>query len=130
MTDAPLLKPKLYKEGAPPSLRGGACACGYVFFPMQSYGCERCGSLSLSERALRGEGVLLASTRVHLHAGKARTAPFTVGSIRLDDGPIVRTVLVDDGGPLRPGDRMIALFEDVRDAEGGEKRDLRFRKQD
>ena len=41
-----LLKPGLY---GPPAgedaavLRGGKCACGAVFFPMQSYGCEVCG---------------------------------------------------------------------------------------
>ena len=68
-----------------------------MFFPLQPYGCERCGSLDLHPKALSGVGRLLASARVHLHAGKTREAPFTVGSIQLEDGPIVRTLIVGDG---------------------------------
>ena len=26
-----------------PALIGGRCVCGHVFFPMQTYGCEKCG---------------------------------------------------------------------------------------
>jgi len=128
-----LLKPALFQSSGSaadpshPALLGGACAaCGYVFFPMQAFGCERCGSTRLEPRALSGRGKLLASTRVHLHAGKARQAPFTVGSIALDDGPIVRTILIDDDKPFHPGDAVATTLADVRDAEGVEKRDLRF----
>src|SRR6185437_395144 len=102
-----LLKPALYRaEGtdavpAHPALLGGACACGYLFFPLQRYGCEKCGGLEIEPRALSGAGSLLASARVHLHAGKGREAPFTVGSVRLDDGPIVRTLIVESAGPLQ-----------------------------
>ncbi|HEX4183678.1 MAG TPA: zinc ribbon domain-containing protein [Caulobacteraceae bacterium] len=129
----PLLKPALYREQgadrAPghPALLGGQCeACGYVFFPLQSYGCERCGSTDLAPKALSGVGRLLASARVHLHAGKGREAPFTVVSIALDDGPIVRTLLVEDAGELRPGARMVTTLVPVADAEGASRRDLRF----
>ena len=128
-----LLKPALYRaEGSPgtpavPALIGGVCeACGHVFFPMQTYGCERCGAVSLSPRLLAGTGRLVASARVHLHAGKGREAPFTVGTIALDDGPVVRTLLADDGG-LAPGARMTTTLVPVRDAEGAERLDLRFR---
>ncbi len=127
-----LLKPALYKsEGSAaeprhPALLGGACACGYVFFPMQHFGCERCGRTDVKERALTGRGKLLASARVHLHAGKHRQAPFTVGSIALDDGPIVRTILIDDDKPFHPGDVVVTALVDVHDAEGNAKRDLRF----
>ena len=130
--DAPLLKPGLYRaEGSEafpdrPALLGGACACGYVFFPLQRYGCERCGSLELSPRALSGAGRLLASARVHLHAGKGREAPFTVGSIKLDDGPIVRTLIEDEGDALHPGDRMVTTLSGVVDGEGAPRLDLRF----
>jgi len=129
-----LLKPALYKsEGtdrdpAHPALLGGACGCGYVYFPMQSFGCERCGSTDVKPRALAGHGKLIASARVHLHAGKHRQAPFTVGSIALADGPIVRTILVDDERPFRPGDAVVASLVEVRDADGNEKRDLRCRR--
>jgi uncharacterized OB-fold protein len=127
-----LLKPALYRaEGSPkdpdhPALLGGECAnCGYVFFPLQAYGCERCGSLKLDPCVLTGGGRLLASARVHIHPGKTREAPFTVGSIALDDGPIVRT-LVEGSGDLRPGLRMVTTLVPVTDAEGAPRLDLRF----
>lgn len=128
-----LLKPALYRaEGTAaaadhPALLGGACgACGYVFFPMQTYGCEKCGPRELSPRALSGRGKLLASARVHLHAGKGREAPFTVGSVQLDDGPIVRTLVVEEGGDLRPGQRMATVLAPVAGPEGEPRLDLRF----
>lgn len=128
-----LLKPQLYRaEGtaeAPgrPALLGGVCAaCGYVFFPMQRYGCEKCGSRDLEPRPFSGVGRLLASARVHLHAGKGREAPFTVGSIQLDDGPIVRTLIVEGAPPLAPGARMATTLSAVVDAEGQARLDLRF----
>ena len=127
-----LLKPNLYRaEGsdddpAHPALLGGMCTCGYVFFPMQNYGCERCGRTALSPRALSGRGELLASARVHLHGGKTRQAPFTVGSIALEDGPIVRTLLAGDEVSLHPGAQMVTTLVPVIDAEGAERLDLRF----
>jgi hypothetical protein len=129
MDDPPLLKPALYRaegSGVRPDLLGGVCACGYVFFPFQRYGCERCGGLDLREKALAGAGVLLASARVHLHAGKGREAPFTVGAIRLDDGPIVRTLIVEDAGALAPGARVVAALSPTTDHEGATCLDLRF----
>ena len=130
-----LLKPALYREAgsdadpAHPALLGGACGCGHVFFPMQNFGCERCGRTDLSPRALTGRGRLLASARVHLHAGKHRHAPFTVGSIALEDGPIGRTILVDDGVPFQAGDALTATLVDVHDADGNLRRDLRFQRE-
>jgi uncharacterized OB-fold protein len=128
----PLLKPALYQaqgsaaEPDHPALLGGACACGYVFFPLQSYGCEQCGGQDLRPMILSGAGRLLASARVHLHAGKGREAPFTVGEIRLDDGPIVRTLIEADPDGLQPGARMVTVLEPVADAEGAPRLDLRF----
>lgn len=130
--EIPLLKPALYQTqgsaAAPnrPALLGGVCACGYVFFPVQSYGCERCGGLALKPKVLSGAGRLLASARVHLHAGKGRDAPFTVGAIQLDDGPIVRTLLEADDAELRPGARMATVLAPVVDADGAPRVDLRF----
>jgi hypothetical protein len=131
MTAPDLLKPALYRaEGSDtdpdhPALLGGACECGHVFFPPQTYGCERCGRMSLATRALSGAGKLLASARVHLHGGKTRAAPFTIVSVRLDDGPIVRTLLAGDDA-VHPGDRMVTMLVPVTNAEGAELLDLRF----
>jgi len=131
MTTPTLLKPALFRaEGsdadpAHPALLGGACECGYIFFPLQTYGCERCGRTALKPRVLSGRGRLIASARVHLHGAKTRPAPFTVGSIALEDGPIVRTLLAD-ADAVQPGDRMVTTLVQVADAEGVERLDLRF----
>src|SRR5690348_1452506 len=128
-----LLKGSLYREGGTgavpghPALLGGKCnACGYVFFPMQRYGCEKCGSTDLAEHAIAGRGKMLASARVHLYAGKNRQAPFTVVSVRLDDGPIVRTLLEGPDTEIKPGTTLTTTLIGVSDAEGNPKRDLRF----
>ena len=132
MSDPELLKPALYRRAGTaarpdhPALLGGACACGHVFFPLQAYGCERCGGTDLRPLALSGAGRLLASARVHLHAGKGREAPFTVGSIRLEDGPIIRTLVEGGGAGLRPGAAVVAVLAPVDDPDGARRLDLRF----
>src|SRR5215831_17480717 len=100
MADEVKERPSLFRaEGtaaAPdhPALLGGRCtACGYVFFPMQTYGCEACGSTALEPMALSGQGKLTSFARVHVHNGPGRRAPFTVGSIVTDDGAVVRTLI-------------------------------------
>lgn len=110
-----LLKPTLYTPAA--TLLGGRCACGHVFFPMQSHGCEACGrhGVDLQPMNLSGHGTLLSSTVVHLHADTARPAPFTIGKVRLDDGPVVRTLLVDPDKEVAPGTRMAATLVPVGD---------------
>jgi len=133
MAQTALLKPTLYRaEGSDrdpghPALLGGECgACGYVFFPLQAYGCERCGSVVLEPAVLTGAGRLLASARVHIHPGKGREAPFTVGSVALDDGPIVRTLVEDGGAALHPSARVVTTLVPVADAQGEPRLDLRF----
>lgn len=128
------LKPDLYTVTAgsvAPQLRGGRCGCGHVFFPMQTYGCERCGRSgeALKPALLDGTGTLVASARVLLHAGKSRVAPFVVVSVKLDAGPVVRTLLADDReAPLPIGSRLAARLVEVGQAETGREAvvDLRF----
>lgn len=127
--------PELYSasDDNEPSLRGKRCrACGYVFFPPQSYGCESCGALpgQLEPVALRGRGVLHAFATVHYHPGKGIEAPFTIGLIVLDDGPAVRSTLAErtDEG-LKIGDRMhTVLVPTGMREEGAEVVELRFAK--
>lgn len=129
-----LLKSQLYSERgdegrlADPVLRGGRCRCGYVFFPMQTYGCERCGSHddALTPQELSTHGILLASAVVHLHADKNRLAPFTIVKVALDNGPVVRTLLADDSGEITLGQRMKAKLVPVRQGDGETVYDLRF----
>lgn len=133
MGEQALLKPALYGEarsGDVPVLHAGKCACGAVFFPMQSYGCDVCGRHGddLSSVDLEGRGELIAAVVVHLHAPRpgapSRKAPFVIGAIQLDGGPTVRTLLGGTEAPA-PGTRMVATLAPVEEAETPTL-DLRF----
>lgn len=122
-------KPHLYTaspgDAAPPLLKGGACLrCGYVFHPLQSHGCERCGATgdALQPQLIEGKGELVASARVLMHADARRAPPFVVVSVKLDAGPVVRTLQArDDTQSLPLGTRMQACLVEVgRRAEGDE----------
>jgi uncharacterized OB-fold protein len=126
----PLLKPALYavSSDSEPVLLGGTCTCGHTFFPMQTYGCERCGRFgdALTPKPLSGRGRLIAAATVHTHTDPKRSAPFVVGTIALDDGPVVRTLL---DGPLErvpQGRRVRAVLSRIV-TERGEALDLRFK---
>jgi uncharacterized OB-fold protein len=126
---APLLKPALYAAGdAGPILLGGRCACGYVFFPMQTFGCEKCGQHgdALRPMQLRGSGKLVSAAVVHLHTDKRRVVPFAVGTIALDDGPVVRTLLSDIDLASHPQARVRAEFVTVTQEDSSPALDLRF----
>ncbi|WP_051379842.1 Zn-ribbon domain-containing OB-fold protein [Bradyrhizobium murdochi] len=129
---AELLKPDLYAQdgttSAPkhPSLKGGKCAhCGFVFFPLQAYGCEVCGQSGdcLQPFALAGSGTLIASAKVHAYTPDAKAvaadvkpleAPFVIGTIKLDDGPTIRTLVTDvDETTLKRGQRMMSKLVPV-----------------
>lgn len=129
-----LLKPALYRaqgtQDVPnhPALLGGQCRCGHVFFPYQARGCERCGGHgeALSPRPLSGRGIVESSAVVHLHAAADRAAPFTIAAVRLDDGPLVRTLVAQDRAePLRRGDAVVTTLVAVGDVS-----DLRFARAD
>ncbi|MFB9263445.1 Zn-ribbon domain-containing OB-fold protein [Bradyrhizobium erythrophlei] len=135
MTPAKLLKSSLYSSeqhdpaDIGPRLQGGRCRCGYVFFPMQTYGCERCGSHgdALTPCELSTHGTLLAEATVHLHADKTRPAPFTIVKIALDDGPVVRTLLAEDSAAVAPGQRMVGKLVPLQQGESSEiVLDIRF----
>jgi uncharacterized OB-fold protein len=125
---------QLYSAAPELSLNGGHCrACGYVFFPPQSYGCESCGApeSQLEPKALRAQGVLSSFATVHLHQGKGIEAPFTVGVIVLDEGPVIRAIVShnSDAG-LKIGDRMRAVEIAAEGESGASGRELRFAKQE
>ncbi len=115
-----------------PALIGGRCVCGHVFFPMQTYGCEKCGRYGedLKRISLSGRGRLLAFARVHLHARPYPKVPFTVVVVALDDGPVIKALLdpaVDDD--LRSGAVMVTRLVRQR-REGGAQNVLRFARAD
>lgn len=94
-----------------PALCGGKCrACGYIFFPLQSYGCENCGSTELSPQSLSGRGRLIATAQVHVHHDPNRPPPFTIASIELMDGAVLRAVLETGGAPVVPGMDVVTML--------------------
>ena len=128
----PLLKPDLYAVNGTraPTLLGGHCDCGYVFFPFQNFGCERCGrsGVALQPLALKGCGRLRAVATVHVHADEQRKVPFVVGTIALDEGPVIRTLQVDPTTEqLAVGMRVEAVLIPIQTKDGRDALDLRFR---
>jgi uncharacterized OB-fold protein len=104
----------------PPKLRGGSCReCGFVFFPFQAYGCEKCGAYGESLRPipLKGQGRVTATTVVHRHADPRRPPPFHVVQLVLDEGPSIRGIAADDYTP-EVGERVGPItLPDVTDDE-------------
>lgn len=117
----------LYDITAPtPVLAGTRCgACSAVFFPPVGIGCPVCGATELEAMALAAAGTLHSQATVHLHRGKDIDAPFTVGEIALDDGPLVRALLTSDA--LEIGDRVTAEWVVAgTDDDGADKIEPRF----
>ena len=129
----PLLKSALYGPdiSGVPVLRGGRCECGYTFFPMQTFGCERCGRTgeALQPIELSGWGKLVATAAVYVHSDHKRPTPFVIGTVALDDGPVIRTLLTEapPANSEKPV-RVAAMLVPVESADGnGTALDLRFR---
>jgi uncharacterized protein len=129
----PLLKSALYAPNTSgvPVLRGGRCVCGYTFFPMQTFGCELCGRSGndLQPVEFSGWGRLVATAAVYVHSDHKRPTPFVIGTVALDDGPVIRTLLTEapPANSEQPV-RVAATLVPVESSEGnGTALDLRFR---
>ncbi len=126
-----LLKPALYEEAEDGTvwLKGGVCSCGHVFFPLQAFGCEACGGHgeALSPRRLEAVGQVISSATVHLHAGRGREAPFNVCVVKLNGGPVIRSLTMEGTALAQPGQtvRAVLAVADGKDP-GAKVRDLRF----
>jgi uncharacterized protein len=129
-----LSHPDLYRSAGGDSveLLGMKCAiCGYVAFPRQSYGCEKCGAsgAALSHVELSSRGTLASYATVHMHQAKNIAAPFVIGEIALDAGPTVRATMVEpDDSAMQIGARVDGrLHPAPASGEGGAaKLELRF----
>ena len=130
-----LVHPDLYRrQNDTVVLLGMTCRrCGYVAFPRQRNGCERCGAVgdALDEVELLCNGTLASYATVHMHQAKTIAAPFVIGEITLDGGPTVRTTMVEptDKG-MRIGARVVGRLAPVPLPSSGEataaKLELRF----
>ncbi len=108
-----LSHPDLYRraDGDTVALLGMRCSsCGYVAFPRQRFGCDKCGAVgeSLRDVELGSSGTLTSFATVHMHQAKSIAAPFVIGEVVLEDGPTVRATMVEaDDAALRIGARVV-----------------------
>lgn len=110
--------PGLYDPDVePPMLHATRCAaCGTVFFPPLSIGCEVCGALAraLEPTDLAATGTIHSVATVHVHQGDDIQAPFTMAEIQLDGGPLIRATMTQVVEPDVIGRRAQARFVPAR----------------
>lgn len=130
------LKPFLYSlEGTAdlpnhPAIKGSKCPCGYIFFPRQNYGCEKCGrhGEEIENILMSGKGKIKQIATVHKSHLKELEAPFSVATIVLDSGCVIRALL-DDGEDAHVfiGKTVYSTLKKIGiDDQGREIFDLRF----
>ncbi|MFI8975484.1 Zn-ribbon domain-containing OB-fold protein [Nocardia asteroides] len=121
-------EPALYEvdgDGVP-RLFGLRDSTGFVSYPFQEYGSENNGDHGDRVRRieLAGRGTITACTDIHLAPNHHVGVPYTLASILLDEGPLVRSVLIDarDAGI---GTRVRAVTVPI-ERDGDQVAELRF----
>jgi uncharacterized OB-fold protein len=86
-------------RGALYRLEGSVCrSCGARAFPPRAV-CVSCRSADVTAAAFSGRGRLYSFTRVvQPPRGFASVAPYAVGMVRLEEGPLVTAQLADTDG--------------------------------
>ena len=99
----------------PSELAASRCPqCGLLAVPPEPFGCERCGAPAapLSAASVSSAGVVVGHAVVHEHARPEPPTPFVVVEVRLDDGPVLRSLLRGAGpGDVDLGDRVEGATE-------------------
>jgi hypothetical protein len=99
-------------------LEGSACpSCNGRFFPPRSV-CPACRKPGLVPHLFGGRGTLYSFTRVEQPPrGFASVAPYAVGMVRLEEGPLVTAQLADtEGVELAIGMPVEMVTRAVRDS--------------
>jgi uncharacterized OB-fold protein len=100
-------------------LEGSACpGCARRFFPPRTV-CPSCKATGLAAFAFTGRGTLYSWSRVlQPSRGYASLAPYTVGMVRLEEGPLVSAQLADaDGVDLGFGMPVEMVTRKIKDAD-------------
>ena len=123
--------PGLYDPDQPePVLNGSRCtACGRVYFPPVGIGCPDCGALAdqLAPAELPAAGTLYSVATVHRHRGRDIEAPFAMGEIQLDAGPLIRCTMAVPEPELHIGQQVVARWVVQRtDDDGNDVIEPRF----
>ena len=96
-----------------PSLLGGRCSCGYLFFPPHRFGCEACGagSEAIVTLEIESRGVLKSFAASHRQTGSEVPSPLIFGLVLLDIGlAIMTTIHAEDENKLAIGQRVHGLL--------------------
>ncbi len=94
------------------NLVGSECEnCNAIYFPSRIV-CKNCGrQTKMHDRMLNGNGAVYSFTRIHVPAEAFReSAPYTIGVIKLDEGPMVEGHIVDTGKKIEIGTRVKKVF--------------------
>ncbi|MEM5516453.1 OB-fold domain-containing protein [Henriciella sp. AS95] len=123
---------KLYDdEEMPPRLKGQRCgSCDRVAFPPNPYGCETCGAFGaqVEEQLLAGKGRLLAFVTTHHANQRDISVPYTIASIALEDGPVVRALMnTPTDSALKVNDAVESVLVGRQAPTGDAVDELRFR---
>ena len=100
-------------------LEGSVCpACAGRYFPPRAV-CPACRTAVLRTFAFSGRGTLYSFSRVlQPPRGFASMAPYAVGMVRLEEGPLISCQLADtDGVDLSIGMPVEMVTRKIRDAE-------------
>jgi uncharacterized protein len=99
----------------------------YIWYPRLT--CPFCGSLSVSYVAASGRGTVYTFTIIRRGPGPFREqAPYVAVMVRLDEGPVVVSNLVDvDPESVQIGDAVVVTFEPVLDDAGEPTGDAIYR---
>ena len=106
-------------RGAYYRLEGSTCpACERRFFPPRAV-CPSCKAQGLGTVAFSGRGTLYSWSRVvQPPRGFASIAPYDVGMVRLEEGPLVTAQLADtEGVELAIGMPVEMVTRKIQDAE-------------
>ena len=74
---------------------------------------------SLEPISLAATGVLHSVATVHLHQGHDIEAPFAIGEIQLDDGPLIRGTMLEPLKLESIGQRVEAVWFTLRTEDDG-----------
>lgn len=94
------------------NLIGNECqTCGSVYFPPRIV-CRKCGRASkMVEKKFSGGGEVYSYTRIRVPPEAFREeAPYFVGVIKLDEGPMVEGHILENGHEINIGVRVKVAF--------------------
>src|SRR5271157_3131674 len=94
------------------NLIGNECKnCGTAYFPPRII-CPKCGRESrMEERKFAGDGEVYSYTKIRVPPDTFKEeAPYVVGVVRLDEGPMVEGHILETGQEIKIGTRVKAAF--------------------